>query len=173
MCSGPGLAPPEGHRVSLGGLRCQGGNREVHSGQPARRPAMPLVGGGGEAGREDGERGAEARHSGGSLGPGPGASHSRASSPNPSWVLSALLDHLACPQWWTCVFTVKINRSHGDFPCKWPGEFFLRMRGLWWLGLRGWMQAPRRVMTQNTPRSGGAAVTPRPGREPSINEIQD
>lgn len=73
-----------------GGLRCQGGNQEVHSGQPART-ALLLVGGGGEAGREDGERGAGAGHSGGSLGPGPGASHSRASSPNPSWVLSALI----------------------------------------------------------------------------------
>ena len=137
-----------------GPAKSQGGNHEVHSSQPAR-PAMPLVGGGGEAGREEGERGAGAGHSGGSLGSGPGASHSIASSPNPSWVLSALLDHLACPQWWTCVFTMKINRSCGDFPCKWPGEFFLRMRGLWWLGLRGWMLAPRRVTAQNTPRSGG------------------
>ena len=62
-----------------------------------RRPALPLVVGGGEAGREDGERGAGAGHSGGNLGPGLGASHSRVSSPNPIWVLSALIGPLRCP----------------------------------------------------------------------------
>lgn len=88
-----------------------------------RRQALPLAGGGGEAGREDRERGAGADTLGKILWALARVLPTLGCHLQTPSALSALLDSpymsLAVDM---CVYR-KINHSCGDFPCKLPGEF--------------------------------------------------